>query len=69
MTVVLRKLPQIKILDGGHIGLIDASSNLEAYIEKLKASPAASEPLPIEPWWTELDVENAEGEADSEVAR
>ncbi len=51
-TIVLRALPQLNILDGGHITILDATSALEAFVASVKPDPALSVPLPVEPWWT-----------------
>ena len=70
-TIVLRKLPQLTILDGGHIGLIDASSALESFIEKLKPDPATQVPLPIDPWWDqrESSVDLSSASVESDITR
>ena len=51
--------------------MFDASASLEAYIEKLKANPSASEPLPIEPWWCpgESDIDTSSAAIESDMTR
>ena len=51
--------------------MVDATASLEAYIEKLRANPSASEPLPIESWWSssESDVDTSSAAVESDMTR
>ena len=52
--------------------MINASASLEAYIEKLRANPSASEPLlPIEPWWSpgESDIDTSSAAIEGDITR
>lgn len=56
MNIILRTLPNLQIIDGGHLAINDSFQTIENHMESLKADPNACVTPPIEPWITEKDV-------------
>ena len=56
MNIILRTLPNLQIIDGGHLAINDSFQTIENHMESLKADPNACITPPIEPWISEKDV-------------
>jgi len=53
-TIVLRTIPDLNILDGGLVGLIDASDQLQKHLENLKPKVDEADLNPtLENWFEE----------------
>ena len=53
-----RDLPQLVVLDGGHIGLVEASEALEQHIANIKPDESIlNSQLPTRSWFAEIELE------------
>ena len=56
-SLIIQGIPQLQILDGGHVGLIDASEALERHIASIKPEDSVVNlELPIKNWFTADDL-------------
>ena len=57
VNVISKDLPQVMVLDGGHIGLVEASEALEQHIASIKPDESiVNSQLPVRNWFGESDV-------------
>ena len=56
MNVILRTLPHLQIIDGGHLAINDSFQTIESHMDALKADPNSCVTPPLEPWIAEKDV-------------
>lgn len=59
ITIVMRTLPQLEIIDGGHLQVNEAFESLEDHLKTIQADRTAAKTPPLEPWFQadELDAE------------
>jgi hypothetical protein len=56
-SLIIQGIPQLQILDGGHVGLIDASEALERHIASIKPDDSVvNMELPVKNWFTVDDL-------------
>lgn len=59
INTVIRILPQLQIIDGGHVEIKEAFMSLDDQIDLLRPDPGASATPPSEPWFDQKDKEFA----------
>ena len=50
-SIVMRLLPHLEILDGGHLTLFEATDSLQKALQSIQPDPQASEDVPEEAWF------------------
>lgn len=55
-TSVMRVLPALQILDGGHLMMVDCSNRFSEYLETIRPSESACKTPPAQPWLKPQDL-------------
>lgn len=61
VDIILRALPNLQILDGGHVGIIETYNTLQNHIENIKPDDNYKVDIPAVSWFDSSDIKLAPG--------